>query len=176
MWFDQYENDYTGKEWLSIKDHVKSLQPRCLVIANNSEDYQDTALHGYEYGRRKARGRQALPKEGNTNPLEGVRHHRQRLVLDIEGARGKYGQCGRGGSHARGVQQPERQLPAQCGARPLRPDPRLGRHPPAGDRSVAGIKMSISRTILCSKNRGPAPLTGRRSCLAIAVGPGNQAS
>lgn len=70
MWFDQFENDYTGKDWRSIKDHVKSLQPRCLVIANNSEDYQDTDLHSYEYGWRKAKGMQTLPKEGNTNPSE----------------------------------------------------------------------------------------------------------
>jgi len=69
FWFDQYQFD-VKKQWPEIKAHVKSLQPRCLVIANNSEDYQETDLHSYEYGWRKAKGLQTLPKEGNTNPSE----------------------------------------------------------------------------------------------------------
>ena len=70
MWFDQYENKYTGGDWRDIKDHVKSLQPRCLVIANNSENYGDTDLHSYEYGWRLANGLPALPAEGNVDPSE----------------------------------------------------------------------------------------------------------
>jgi len=66
----QYDNRYTGKDWQAIKGHVKSLQPRCLVIANNSADFEATDLHSYEYGWRKAKGWQALPKEGNVNPSE----------------------------------------------------------------------------------------------------------
>lgn len=70
MWFDQYQNRYTGKDWRAIKDHVKSVQPDCLVIANNSLDYEDTDLHSYEHGWLLARGRPALPPEGNVNPSE----------------------------------------------------------------------------------------------------------
>ncbi|MCU0785496.1 MAG: alpha-L-fucosidase [Verrucomicrobia bacterium] len=70
MWFDQYSNKYTGAQWLEIKAHVHSLQPNCLVIANNSTDFKTTDIHSYEYPWLKTKGRQGLPPEQNTNPAE----------------------------------------------------------------------------------------------------------
>jgi alpha-L-fucosidase len=70
MWFDQYENKYTGKQWLEIKAHVHSLQPDCLVLANNSTNFKETDIHGYEYPWLKAKKRKALPSENNTNVAE----------------------------------------------------------------------------------------------------------
>ena len=70
MWFDQYENKYTGKQWLEIKAHVHSLQPDCLVLANNSTNFKETDIHGYEYPWLKAKKLNALPSENNTNAAE----------------------------------------------------------------------------------------------------------
>ena len=71
IWIDQYRNKYTGKDWPAIKAHIKSLQPNCLVIANNSHDFQETDIHSYEYPWLKKRqpGKE-LPPDGNTNPSE----------------------------------------------------------------------------------------------------------
>ena len=60
MWFDQYENKYTGAQWGEIKAHVHSLQPDCLVLANNSTDFKETDIHGYEYPWLKAQEAQGL--------------------------------------------------------------------------------------------------------------------
>jgi len=71
MWFDQYSNRYTGKDWRQIKAHVKSLQPGCVVIANNSVDFKDTDIHSYEYPFLKAMKRpKTLPPEGNVHAAE----------------------------------------------------------------------------------------------------------
>jgi alpha-L-fucosidase len=70
LWFDQYSNKYTGAQWLEIKAHVHSLQPNCLVIANNSLDFKNTDIHSYEYPLLKAQKRQALPSEQNPHPAE----------------------------------------------------------------------------------------------------------
>jgi len=71
MWFDQYSNRYTGKDWWQIKAHVKSLQPGCVVIANNSVDFKDTDIHSYEYPFLKAMKRpNTLPPEGNVHAAE----------------------------------------------------------------------------------------------------------
>ncbi len=71
IWIDQYNNRYTGRHWREIKAHVKSLQANCIVIANNSDDFQDTDIHGYEYPYLKgARPERALPSEENTKPSE----------------------------------------------------------------------------------------------------------
>ncbi len=71
MWFDQYENKYTRMQWLKIKAHVQSLQPNCLVIANNSTNLMETDIYGYEYPLRKKKfpGTE-LPPEQNTNAAE----------------------------------------------------------------------------------------------------------
>ena len=70
MWFDQFANKYTGAQWLEIKAHVQSLQPNCLVIANNSTDFKETDIQSYEYPWLKAKGRTGLPSEQNTNASE----------------------------------------------------------------------------------------------------------
>jgi alpha-L-fucosidase len=70
LWFDQYSNKYTGAQWPEIKAHVHALQPNCLVIANNSLDFKNTDIHSYEYPWLKAKGREPLPPEHNTNPAE----------------------------------------------------------------------------------------------------------
>jgi len=71
LWIDQYRNKYTSKNWTEIKAHIKSLQPDCIVIANNSLNYSDTDIHSYEYPwLKKARPGKELPPEGNTSPSE----------------------------------------------------------------------------------------------------------
>jgi len=39
MWFDQYKNPYTGKYWKNLKALVSEIQPQCVVIANNSTNF-----------------------------------------------------------------------------------------------------------------------------------------
>lgn len=70
LWFDQYSNKYTGAQWPEIKAHVHSLQPNCLVLANNSLDFKNTDIHSYEYPLLKTQKRQALPAEDNPHPAE----------------------------------------------------------------------------------------------------------
>ena len=71
MWFDQVKNKYTRAQWLEIKAHVQSLQPNCLVIANNSTDFKETDIHSYEYPFLKSRkSGKELPPEKNTNASE----------------------------------------------------------------------------------------------------------
>jgi alpha-L-fucosidase len=71
LWADQYNNRYTEKDWLEIKQHIKTLQPECLVIANNSVDFHETDIHSYEYPYLKAMKRKVvLPSEDNTHPAE----------------------------------------------------------------------------------------------------------
>ena len=70
MWFDQYNNKYTGAQWGEIKAHVHSLQPDCLVLANNSTDFKKTDIHSYEYPWLKNKKLNALPAENNTNAAE----------------------------------------------------------------------------------------------------------
>jgi alpha-L-fucosidase len=48
LWVDQWANKYTGKDWLALKAHIKSLQPHCLVIANNSHNASQTDIYSYE--------------------------------------------------------------------------------------------------------------------------------
>jgi alpha-L-fucosidase len=71
LWIDQYANRYTRDDWRKIKQHVNSLQPQCLVIANNSLDFKDTDIHSYEYPWLKVkRPNQALPPEDNEHAAE----------------------------------------------------------------------------------------------------------
>jgi alpha-L-fucosidase len=71
LWADQYSNRYTRDDWQEIKRHVKSHQPNCIVIANNSLDFQDTDIHSYEYPWLKtSRPARALPPEDNEHPAE----------------------------------------------------------------------------------------------------------
>jgi alpha-L-fucosidase len=72
IWVDQYRRPYTRDHWPEIIQHGKSLQPDCLVIANNSQDFTSTDIFSYEYPWMMKRGRpeRALPPEGNTDPGE----------------------------------------------------------------------------------------------------------
>ena len=71
LWVDQYKNKYTKEDWQEIKLHVKSLQPDCLVIANNSIDFQETDIHSYEYPvLRVTYPERQLPPKDNVHPAE----------------------------------------------------------------------------------------------------------
>ncbi len=71
LWADQYSNSYTRDDWQEIKRHIKSLQPNCIVIANNSLDFRDTDIQSYEYPWLKVkRPAKALPPEDNDHPAE----------------------------------------------------------------------------------------------------------
>jgi len=71
LWFDQYQNKYTVKYWPQLKALVHKLQPSCIVLANNADNYQDSDIIGYEYPYRKqATPDKAIPPEGNKNPGE----------------------------------------------------------------------------------------------------------
>jgi alpha-L-fucosidase len=71
LWIDQYNNSYTGGNWLEIKAHVKSIQPACLVIANNSLNGKLTDIHSYEYPLLVARkSKEPLPPANNKNAAE----------------------------------------------------------------------------------------------------------
>ena len=49
LWFDQFANKYTGSDWLQLKALVHKLQPNCIVLANNADNYQYSDIIGYEY-------------------------------------------------------------------------------------------------------------------------------
>jgi alpha-L-fucosidase len=71
IWFDQYQNRYTGKYWQQLKSLVHRLQPECIVIANNSKKFEETDITGYEYPYLKeAFPGTELPPEGNLNASE----------------------------------------------------------------------------------------------------------
>jgi alpha-L-fucosidase len=65
-------NKYTGDDWPEILRHVKSLQPACIVIANNSLDFTKTDIHSYEYPLLKATRAEKhhLPPADNKHPAE----------------------------------------------------------------------------------------------------------
>lgn len=77
LWFDQYQFDIR-EQWPEILAHVKSIQPNCVVIANNSVDLELTDIHSYEYpwlkGKPKSyfreNNRTALPPEDNAIAAE----------------------------------------------------------------------------------------------------------
>jgi len=71
VWVDQWARRPTLKAWPGIVKHIKSLQPNCIVIANNSTNFEDTDIHSYEYPWLiKSTPEEALPKEGNVYPAE----------------------------------------------------------------------------------------------------------
>jgi alpha-L-fucosidase len=65
LWIDQYANRYTAAHWPEFRSLVKSLQPRCLLLANNSHDFKETDILSYEFP-----WEQELPAEANTAPSE----------------------------------------------------------------------------------------------------------
>ncbi len=71
LWFDQYNNPYTGKYWKQLKSLANNIQPDCIVIANNSQNFEETDIMGYEYPYLKAaKPDQALPGADNKNASE----------------------------------------------------------------------------------------------------------
>ena len=61
LWCDQYSNPYTVARWAEVKGHIKSLQPRCLVLGNNAHSLEESDVYSYEYP-----WKPLLPPEGNT--------------------------------------------------------------------------------------------------------------
>jgi alpha-L-fucosidase len=72
IWFDQYSNQYTGKDWQKIKALVHKLQPYCVLVANNSLDYTKTDVYSYEYPYwiSSKKPEKAMPPVNNLNPGE----------------------------------------------------------------------------------------------------------
>jgi len=65
LWIDQYANPYTGRAWPEIKAYLKSIQPHCLILANNAHNLQDSDILSYEYP-----WQQKLPPPDNQFPAE----------------------------------------------------------------------------------------------------------
>jgi alpha-L-fucosidase len=65
LWIDQYDNKYTGKQWPEILAHIRSLQPHCVVVANNATNLVDSDVLGFEYP-----WRAQMPPPGNRLPAE----------------------------------------------------------------------------------------------------------
>jgi alpha-L-fucosidase len=80
LWFDQYANKYTGPQWREIKAYVHAISPRCVVVANNAHDLENSDALSYEWpwdsrhlpgnvhGRPGFIG--TLPPEHNVGPAE----------------------------------------------------------------------------------------------------------
>lgn len=66
VWVDQF--GHTGRRWSEIKAHINSLQPNCLVIANNSHDFRQTDIYSYELPLYK--GGKGLPVAENKSSSE----------------------------------------------------------------------------------------------------------
>ncbi|UCD29594.1 MAG: alpha-L-fucosidase, partial [Planctomycetota bacterium] len=66
MWIDQTGNKYTRHQWLEIKAYIKSLQPRCLVLANNAHDLKNSDIYSCEF----PYDPKGMPPEGNIMPAE----------------------------------------------------------------------------------------------------------
>jgi alpha-L-fucosidase len=52
LWCDQHltpNGGFKEGDFLEIKKLVHSLQPNCLVIGNNSQDFEDSDIHSYEF-------------------------------------------------------------------------------------------------------------------------------
>jgi len=65
LWIDQWGNPYTGKDWPAILAYVRTLQPQCLVLANNAHDLKNSDILSYEFP-----WQQRLPPPDNAVPAE----------------------------------------------------------------------------------------------------------
>ena len=65
LWIDQYKNKYTGAQWPEILATIKSLQPHCIVDANNAHNLQESDVLSYEFP-----WQQMLPPVDSTVPGE----------------------------------------------------------------------------------------------------------
>ena len=71
LWFDQVNKPLVTDHIPEIMQHVKSYQPDCIVVCNNTHDYNRTDIFSYEYPFMMARDpSRAMPPEGNQNPGE----------------------------------------------------------------------------------------------------------
>jgi alpha-L-fucosidase len=65
LWIDQYGNAYTKERWPEIQAYLKSLQPGCLVLANNARNLVESDVLSYEYP-----WKSELPPLDNALPAE----------------------------------------------------------------------------------------------------------
>lgn len=65
LWIDQYANPYTKDRWPEILRYLKSLQPHCIVLANNARDLRDSDVLSYEFP-----WKAETPPPGNVLPAE----------------------------------------------------------------------------------------------------------
>jgi alpha-L-fucosidase len=65
LWIDQYANPYTRDRWPEIRAYLKSLQPECLVLANNARNLGESDVLSYEYP-----WKQDMPPVDNALPAE----------------------------------------------------------------------------------------------------------
>ncbi len=65
LWIDQYRNKYTASAWPEIRAHIKKLQPRCVLVANNARSLDVSDVLSYEFP-----WRPELPPEDNALPAE----------------------------------------------------------------------------------------------------------
>ena len=68
IWCDQYSQRLKNNQWSDVMEHIRKLQPNCLIIANNSHNFKDTNIHSYEYPIYK--NEKGYPPPGNTIPSE----------------------------------------------------------------------------------------------------------
>jgi alpha-L-fucosidase len=65
LWIDQYANKYTRDRWPEIQAYLKSLQPRCIVLANNARNLRESDALSYEYP-----WKSEMPPPDNALPAE----------------------------------------------------------------------------------------------------------
>jgi alpha-L-fucosidase len=65
LWIDQYDNKYTGRQWPEMLAYLRSLQPKCIVVANNADNLRVSDVLGFEYP-----WRHQMPPAGNELPAE----------------------------------------------------------------------------------------------------------
>lgn len=65
LWIDQYANKYTGARWPEILAYIRTLQPHCIVEANNAHSLLESDVLSYEYP-----WKADMPPVGNQLPAE----------------------------------------------------------------------------------------------------------
>jgi alpha-L-fucosidase len=65
LWIDQYSNKYTKDQWPEIQAYVRSLQPACLLLANNARNLVESDVKSYEFP-----WKSEMPPADNTGPAE----------------------------------------------------------------------------------------------------------
>jgi alpha-L-fucosidase len=65
LWVDQYANAYTRDRWPEIQAYLKTLQPSCLVLANNARNLVESDVLSYEYP-----WKSEMPPVDNAAPAE----------------------------------------------------------------------------------------------------------